>query len=169
LRLVTNMSPQTPYTADLAGRHPIEAIGDTVARIEAMTATWTPAEFERTYAPGKWSARQILTHLAQSELAFGTRTRMALTTPGYAAQSFDQDLWMARESDLNGRAAANAYLATSRMNLAFFAALSAADLATAFSHPEYGSLSVNWIVHQTAGHQIHHLKQLETINHRGTP
>ena len=75
---------------------------------------------------------------------------------------------MARESDLNGRAAANAYLATSRMNLAFFEALSAGDLATPFSHPEYGSLTVNWIIHQTAGHQIHHLKQLDAINHGGT-
>ena len=159
-------SPKTPYTADLAGRDPIEAIGDTIARIEAMTANWTPAEFERTYAPGKWSARQILTHLAQSELAFGTRVRMALTVPNYAAQSFDQDLWMARESELNGLAAASAYLSASRMNLAFFEGLSESDLATAFSHPEYGALTVSWILHQTAGHQIHHLKQLEEINHK---
>jgi hypothetical protein len=161
------MTPVTPYTPVLAGRDPIEAIGDTIARIEAMTATWTPAEFERTYAPGKWSARQILTHLAQSELAFGTRVRMALSVPNYTAQPFDQDQWMARESDLNGRAAATAYLATGRMNMAFFEGLSEVDLATAFSHPEYGSLTVSWILHQTAGHQIHHLKQLEEINHKG--
>ena len=160
------LPPVTPYTADLAGRDPIEAIGDTVARIDAMTATWTPADFERTYAPGKWNARQILTHLAQSELAFGMRARMALTVPNYAAQSFDQDLWMKRESELNGRAAASAYLSTSRMNLAFFEGLSELDLSTPFSHPEYGSLTVNWIVHQTAGHQIHHRKQLEEINHK---
>jgi uncharacterized damage-inducible protein DinB len=160
------MAPQTPYTTDLAGRDPIEAIGDTVARIEAMTATWTPAEFERKCAPGKWSARQILTHLAHTEIAFGTRVRMALTTPDYAAQSFDQDLWMQRESELNGGAAADAYLSTSRMNLAFFEGLSESDLSTPFSHPEYGSLTVSWILHQTAGHQIHHLKQLEEINHK---
>jgi hypothetical protein len=160
------MAPLTPYTADLAGRDPIEAIGDTIARIEAMTAKWTPAEFERTSAPGKWSARQILTHLAHSELAFGTRARMALTTKDYAAQSFDQDLWMVRESDLSGVAAANAYLATSRMNVALFETLSEADLSTHFSHPEYVSLTVSWILHQTAGHQIHHLKQLEEINPR---
>jgi hypothetical protein len=159
------MAPQTPYTADLAGRNPIEAIGDTVARIEAMIATWTPAEFERTYAPGKWNARQILTHLAQSEMMFGARARMTLTVAAYAAQSMNQDLWMAREMTLNGRAAANAYLSLSRMNLAFFEGLSDTDLSTAFSHPEYGSLTIDWILHQTAGHQIHHLKQLEEINH----
>jgi uncharacterized damage-inducible protein DinB len=157
------MVPTTPYTADLAGRDPIEAIGDTVARVEALTVNWTPAEFERSYAPGKWSARQILTHLAQSEMAFGTRARMALTAASYTAQSMDQDLWMARESGFNGRAAANAYLALSRMNLAFFASLSDTDLSIPFAHPEYGSLTVGWILYQTAGHQIHHLKQLEAI------
>ena len=52
------------------------------------------------------------------------------------------------------------------LNLAFFDGLSEADLATPFSHPEYGSLTVSWILHQTAGHQIHHLKQLDAINHR---
>jgi uncharacterized damage-inducible protein DinB len=161
------MPPQTPYTVDLAGRDPIEAIGDTIARIAAMTANWTPAEFERSYAPDKWSARQILTHLAQSELAFGTRARMALTVPNYVAQSFDQDLWMARELELDGRAAANAYLAAGGMNLAFFERLSDADRQTPLTHPDYGTLAVDWIIHQTAGHQIHHLKQLEQINRSG--
>jgi hypothetical protein len=157
------MAPITPYTDDLAGRDPIEAIGETIARIDAITALWSPADFERSYAPGKWSARQILTHLAHSEIAFGMRARMALTVPNYAAQSFDQDLWMLRESELNARAAREAYLSTGRMNLALFQGLSKADRSTAFSHPEYGALSVDWILHQTAGHQIHHLKQLGQI------
>src|SRR5262245_61035320 len=153
------MPPITPYTSQLAGRDPIEAIGDAIARIEAITTAWSPADFERSYAPGKWSARKILTHLAHSEIAFGMRARMALTVPGYAAQSFDQDLWMAREPALNGRAAANVYLSAGRMNLAFFDTLSEADRSIAFSHPEYGALTIDWILHQTAGHQLHHLKQ----------
>jgi DinB family protein len=73
---------------------------------------------------------------------------------------------MQRESELNGLAAATAYVSAGRMNLAFFEGLSEVDLSTAFSHPDYGSLTVNWIVHQTAGHQIHHLRQLEAINHK---
>src|SRR5438093_8591001 len=104
------MPPVTPYTPDLSGRDPLEAIGDTTARIEAMTAEWTPQQFERTYAPGKWSARQILTHLAQTELALGARARMALSTANYVAQPFDQDTWMARESGLSGRESADAYV-----------------------------------------------------------
>ena len=95
------MAPQTPYTTDLAGREPIAALRETTARIGALAGGWSPADFERIYAPGKWSARQILIHLAQTELALGTRARMALTTPNYAAQSFNQDEWIARDAGLD--------------------------------------------------------------------
>ena len=180
------MAPTTPYTTDLAGRDPLDAMRDSTARIRALVGDWRPDQFDRSYAPGKWDARQILTHLAQSEVALGYRARMALTTPGYAAQSFDQDSWMAIEAGgaggagrtggsglptearsakvgLSGHDALDAFLGLAAMNIALFASLSDADRAASLSHPEYGSLTVDWIIHQMAGHQIHHLKQLEAI------
>jgi DinB superfamily len=160
------MPPQTPYSKDLGDREALGAMRQTVDRIRALTGKWSPAEFERSYAPGKWSARLILTHLAQTELAFGTRVRMALAAPGYVAQSFDQDTWLARESRTSGADALNALVALSKMNLVLFESLSPADRQTALSHPEYGALTVDWIIHQMAGHQVHHLAQLEQIGSR---
>ena len=164
------MTPQTPYTADLAGREPVSAMRDTTARIRAVAGDWRPDEFERSYAPGKWDARKILIHLAQSEVALGYRARMTLTSPGYLAQSFDQDQWMLIEAGgaggsrgCSGHDALDAFLGLAAMNIALFASLSDADRASALSHPEYGSLTVDWIIHQMAGHQIHHLGQLEEI------
>ena len=43
-----------------------------------------------------------MTHLAQTELALGVRARMALATPTYTAQAFDQDAWIGRETRLSG-------------------------------------------------------------------
>jgi hypothetical protein len=135
----------------------------TADRYRQLVAGWTPEQFERTYAPGKWTARQILIHLAQTELALGNRARMALATPNYAAQAFNQDDWMAKEEKLPGKDALDAFLALVTMNRAFFDGLSTADRATTLSHPEYGALTVDWILHQLAGHQIHHLAQVEEI------
>jgi hypothetical protein len=158
------MTPQaTPYADDLGDRDPLAAIRDTADRIRAMARRWAPDRFERSWAPGKWSARQILTHLAQTELALGTRARMALATPGYAAQAFDQDAWIARETRLSGPEALDTFLALARMNVLFFDGLSTHDRATELSHPEYGALTIDWIIHQMAGHQVHHLRQLEGI------
>jgi hypothetical protein len=157
------MSPTNPYGNDLGGREPVETMRDSVGRIRTLVGGWSPAQFERSYAPGKWTARQILIHLAQSEIALGNRARMALSTPGYVAQPFDQDQWLGRDGSLGAREALEAFDAMSAMNQAMFASLSAAERATTLSHPEYGTLTVDWIIQQMAGHQIHHLRQLEEI------
>ncbi|MQA31452.1 MAG: hypothetical protein GEU82_16725 [Luteitalea sp.] len=157
------MAPVTPYSAALADRDPVTAMRESAERVRVLTAAWGPENFERSYAPGKWTARQILTHLAQTELALGTRARMALSTPGYVAQPFDPDAWMLREHSLSGRDGADAFVVLNRMNAAFYGALAPADRQTPLAHPEYGALTVDWIIHQSAGHQIHHLRQLEQI------
>ena len=137
------------------------------ARVRSLTRDWSADRFERTYAPGKWTARQILTHLAQTELALGTRARMALTIPNYTAQSFDQNRWIERDTRLSGQDALDALIAVGRMNAALFESLTADERQTTLSHPEYGALTVDWIIHQMAGHQIHHLRQLEQIGRAG--
>jgi hypothetical protein len=157
------MPPTTPYTEDLGSREPVEAMRETVDRIRALVGQWPSARFERSYGPGKWTARQILVHLAQTELALGNRARMSLSTPGYVAQPFDQDLWIGRDESLGGRDALEALVAMSKMNRTMFGSLTESDRAISLTHPEYGTLTVDWIIHQMAGHQIHHLKQLEKI------
>ena len=157
------MPVDTPYTAKLEGKDPIAAMRETPERIRGVAAVWSPQQFDRSYAPGKWTARQILIHLAQSELALGTRARMALSTPNYVAQAFNQDDWLARDSSLNGKEALDAFLAVATMNRAMFESLSAADRQIRLQHPEYGALTVEWILYQLAGHQIHHYQQLQQI------
>jgi hypothetical protein len=157
------MAPVTNYSRDLGDREPLAAMRDSVARLVALTRGWTAADFERPYAPGKWTARLVLIHLVQTELALGVRARMALATPNYTAQNFDQDSWLGRETALSGADAVAALAAISRMNVALFEALSSADREIAMAHPEYGSITVDWIIYTIAGHQIHHLTQLAGI------
>jgi hypothetical protein len=157
------MAPITNYSRDLGDREPLAAMRDSIARLTALTRGWTADDFERPYAPGKWTARLVVIHLAQTELALGVRARMALATPNYTAQNFDQNIWLDREAALNGADAMAALAAISRMNVTLFETLSAADRETAMAHPEYGSITVDWIIHTIAGHQIHHLAQLVSI------
>ncbi|HEU4692783.1 MAG TPA: DinB family protein [Vicinamibacterales bacterium] len=157
------MTVANPYADDLGERAPLEALADTADRIRRLVESWSAEAFEKTYAPGKWSARQILVHLAQTELALGTRARFALTQPGYTAQAFSQDDWMPIDGATDARTALAAYTSLRGMNLAMWRRLSPAQLDRGFSHPEYGGLSVGWIMAQMAGHDVHHLKQLQAI------
>lgn len=152
-----------PYAGDLGDRDPYQALGDTPRRIEELVAGWTAAQFERSYAPGKWTARQILVHLAQVELGLSTRARYALAADGYAAQPFDQDAWMPLDAPTDARTALGAYLALRAFNLTMWRRLDEQQRGRRFSHPEFGELNVDWIAAQMAGHDIHHLRQFEAI------
>ena len=153
-----------PYAADLGDRDPLDALRDTPGRIRDVVQCWTPPQFERSYAPGKWSARQILIHLAQTELALTTRARFALSQDRYAAQSFSQDDWIGLDTHAEASVALDAYMALRRLNVAMLQTLTSEQRSRAFSHPEYGTLTVWWIAAQLAGHDIHHLKQLASID-----
>ena len=152
-----------PYAADLGDRDALTSLAETPQQIARIVERWSEGDFDRTYAPGKWSARKILVHLAQTELALSTRARFALAQDGYQAQSFNQDDWMPLDDHMDARTALNAYLALRQMNLAMWRNLSEDQRTRAFTHPEYGQLNVGWVAAQMAGHDIHHLRQLETI------
>lgn len=163
------MTIPVPYAVDLAGRDPLSAMRETTQRMRALAASWTSSQFERRYAPGKWSAREILVHLAQTELVLGYRARMAVSSPHYTAQAFNQDSWLDRDTALNGPEALDAFVALAGMNLRFFSRLSSADRETVLMHPEYGVMTIEWILQQLSGHEIHHLAQLERIAEQPTP
>ena len=84
--------------------------------------------FRAQYAPGKWTARQVLMHLAQTELALGVRARMALATAGlHRAAVRSGHLAADAKSRLSGPDAVAALVALSRMNVVLFETLSPAD------------------------------------------
>ena len=125
-----------PYGSDLGDRDPLEALGDTPGRIRRTVEGWTDADFERSYADGKWSIRKVLIHLAQTELALTTRFRFALSQPGYAAQAFSQDDWLPLDGKIDARTALDAYTALRRFNIAMFRGLTAEQRDRTFTHPE---------------------------------
>ena len=157
------MPHPNPYAADLGTADPLTALADTPQRIRALVESWPADRWERSYAPGKWSARQIIAHLAQAELALTTRVRFAASQQGYQAQPFSQDDWLALDDHADGATALDAYTALRRLNLAMFRHLSPDQRRRTFTHPEYGALTPEWVIAQLAGHDIHHYKQLERI------
>jgi hypothetical protein len=155
--------PENPYGKYVEGRDLIGSLSETPERIAAMTAGWSEDAYERTYAPGKWTAREIFIHLAQAELVFSARVRFALAQPGYVVQPFDQDPWIALETQPTGPEALDAYLALRRFSLPLWRALTPEQRARRCMHPERGEIDVNWLLTMIAGHELNHLPQLEAI------
>ena len=152
-----------PYAADLGDMDVMAALTDGAAKLHAIVDRLTPAQMASSYAPGKWTAAQLFVHLAQCEVMFGTRVRMALTQDGYTVQPFDQDAWLLREAGTDGRIAFWAYYAMRHLNLQLFSTLSAEDRRRACHHPERGPMRVEWILETLVGHERHHLPHFEII------
>jgi len=154
---------KNPYAEDLGTADPLKALEETPERIRVVVDGWSVTEWERSYAPGKWTARQVVVHLAQTELAVTARVRFAASQDGYVAQAFSQDDWLPLDDHADGRTALDAYTALRKLNVLMFKNLTSAERTRPFTHPEYGQLTPEWVAAQLAGHDIHHLKHLQAI------
>src|SRR5687767_14453653 len=66
---ISPMHPN-PYGKYIEGRDPLRSLDETAARIASMVRAWPRSKDDESYAPGKWTARQILEHLVHLEMVF---------------------------------------------------------------------------------------------------
>ena len=152
-----------PYAQFLGEREPLEVLADTQRRILEIAERLGPRGLQLTYAPGKWTAAQVLAHLADAEMAFGFRVRQIVSDPQLPIQPFDETRWSRDYAALNGLEAARTFHALRAWNLALFRLFSPDDLAQEATHPVRGPESAGTVIRIIAGHTLNHLAQLETI------
>lgn len=156
----------TSAVLDLLGdRNPLDVLDDTGTALQRAIDGLSPAQITKPEAPGKWSARQVLQHLADSELVWGYRLRMVLAQDRPSLTGYDQDLWAERlryhEADAERSLQDFAILRDA--NLRLLRRASADDLKRAGLHVERGEESVEHMVRLYAGHDLLHLRQLDRI------
>src|SRR5258706_15812037 len=69
-----------PYASYLGTREPRDVIETTALELPRLVGRIGPPRLEASPAPGKWSARDILCHLADSEIVFLMMRRPARAT-----------------------------------------------------------------------------------------
>jgi uncharacterized damage-inducible protein DinB len=152
-----------PYARFLGDRQPREVIGATAGRLRALLEALGEQGAERKPAPGKWSARQILCHLADCEIVFAFRLRQGLAEDDDVIQPFDQDRWAATYDAFDAASALAVFTAVRSWNVRLIAAMPPAHLAKILTHPERGEMTVGVVVETMAGHDLNHLAQIEAI------
>ena len=159
------MSQMNPYEKFLDGR-PVDTI-------LSLTANSIAEHFEVIGAdkvsvppaPGKWSAAEIVCHLADCELVFGVRLRQTLAEDGPTIQPFDQEKWAWAEqySHIPGPLALEAFSALRKWNLQMIRTAMPAAAKRKMTHPERGTMTFESLLGTMAGHDLNHLAQLERI------
>jgi len=152
-----------PY-ADLVGsKDPLSLLASTPDRIAELVRGWDARRWARTYAPGKWTAAQLVLHLAHDEIGWCNRVRLALADDAYVVQPYDGARWVGLEPATDPGVALEAFLALRRLNLMLYGRIPPQRRARPFPHPEMGEISIDWILQTLAGHDLHHLRHLQAI------
>ena len=152
-----------PYQALLEGRDPRNVMAASVDDLSRLVRDWPASRYDASYAPGRWTARQILLHLAQVEMIDGVRLRMALSEPDYVVQPFTPDAWVHAEEPRSGSEVLAEFHAMRRMNLNLWRTVPVGRWRRSFRHPECGTMTLEDLAAICAGHELHHLAQLRRI------
>jgi DinB family protein len=180
MSVFSNPASSTPsdtaaYVAALLGLlgegDPVEILRHTPA-IVAQFLESTPAEIVTIpEATGKWAIRDVVQHLADSELVGGFRLRMVLAHDRPPLKGYDQDLWAnrLRYSETAVQDALEQFTLLRRANLRLWQNLSPADLKRVGLHDERGEESLEHMRRLYAAHDILHRRQLERIRKALTP
>ena len=152
-----------PYASFLGDRDPFEVTAATAARLASLFEELGAQRVEEAPAPGKWSAREIVCHLADCELVFAFRLRQTLAEDNHVLQPFDQEKWAVNYAAYEADAALSAFAALREWNLALIKSIAPEEQTKSVTHPERGTMTFLTIVETMAGHDLNHLQQLEKL------
>lgn len=130
----------------------------TLARFVTPTA-----DLDRTYAPGKWTVRQILVHLCDAETVLFARVRRCIAEDRPAMAGFDQDRWVT-SLDYGTRdlaVARDLYAATRAAAISFAIRFAPTCAARTFIHSESGERTLAQELEKIAVHNESHLAQID--------
>jgi uncharacterized damage-inducible protein DinB len=152
----------------LGDRDPMDVLRGTAGALGGTLKELSPGQVARREASGQWSVRDVLAHLADSELVGGYRLRMVLAQDRPRITGFDQDLWAERlgYERADPTASLERFRVLRAANLDLLERASDADLQRIGVHAERGEESVAHMVRLYAGHDLLHLDQVDRIRRR---
>ena len=151
---------------DLLGpREPLDVLPELVPWLERRLHDVPAARLRRPEAPGKWSAVEVLQHLADTEMVYGVRGRLVLSELEPPIQGFDQDRWatLFHYGETDAGPAMAQLSALRAANLGIWRSLGPAELARIGLHSERGPESLDLMLRLMAAHDLVHRRQIERI------
>ncbi|HLK65910.1 MAG TPA: DinB family protein [Bryobacteraceae bacterium] len=116
-------------------------------------------------APGKWTVRQIVAHLADAELVGGHRFRQVIAEENPTLIAYDQDAWAAK-LDYSRRKPKQSLETFRRLraeNYDLLKGLPEGAFTRTGNHSENGKMTLLQLLEGYAGHAESHARQLQEM------
>ena len=129
----------------------------------------TEDELDRSPADGSWSPRQVVHHLADSEMTSAIRFRRLLTEEDPVVLGYDEEHWARalRYEDRPIGPALDAFAAARATTLQLLERMTADQWERAGTHSESGAYDVKRWLRIYAGHAHDHADQIRAARGRG--
>lgn len=146
-------------------RDPIRILEELPVALTELAGSMSEVQLRASEAPGKWSAAELLAHLADSELVWAYRLRTVLAEADPVVTGFDQDRWAEKLGyrDRAPEVSLKEITFLRRMNLRLVRSLTEDDLERSGRHGERGRESVRHMIRLYAGHDLVHRRQFARI------
>jgi DinB superfamily len=152
-------------TAHVEGQQPLAVQAATAKKLEELISRLPASQLRQRPAADKWSASEIVAHLADAEIVIGFRMRVILGAPGVPIAAYDQDSWVTsgHYEKRDPRKSVEQFRVVREGNLALLESLTPEQWKHYGVHSERGQETIEQIVRMTAGHDMNHLQQIEGI------
>lgn|SRR5699024_4940356 len=119
-------------------------------------------ELKKTYRDGSWNVRQLVHHIADSQLNMYQRLKLALTDDNPTVPPFDQDAWAVQpDTTLPVESSIKMLEGINERIVALGNELKEADLKRTFTLRDSGEIAVSTKVSKLSWHEEHHLAHIE--------
>ena len=147
------------------GLKPLAVLTSTPRKMGRLIRGVPKQKLARRPGPRRWSAAEILAHLADTELVFGFRMRLILGKSGTPIQAFDQDSWAgySRYRLHDPRQSLEAFRVLRARNVRLLRFVPKPMHKNFGMHSERGKETITRVTEMMAGHDINHLTQLQRL------
>lgn len=145
----------------------LEEIVQLPALLRVTTGRLTPDQLLVPYRPGGWNTRQVLHHLADSDIFAFIRFKRALTEEAPAAGTYREELW-AGLADY-GAPPEDSLSLMEALRIRFAAlvrSMRPEQFQRVFASPTHGVLTLDIALQRLAWHGRHHHAQIECLIER---
>ena len=149
----------------MEGKDPVAVQRQTAPELEKLVGRVPAEKLSQRPTPDKWSANEVLAHLAEAEVTSTWRYRQMLEHDGCSLPGFDQNLWTRLGSYASRKPedSLTQFRLLRDANLQMFDQLTPEEWEKHGIHTERGRMTVRELAVQIAGHDINHLTQIKAI------
>jgi hypothetical protein len=135
-------------------RHAIDGLGE--------------ARLDTAYRPGGWTVRQVVHHLADSHMNAYVRFKLALTEDNPTVKPYKEDRWAELPEARTAPVEVSLTLLDGMHHrwVMMARAMSDAEFARTFHHPERGAMRLDLVAAMYAWHCRHHVAHITSLRQR---